>query len=68
VLCKRRLWKWASLYTEAPLEDLEARFIYQGLREIVQESSGNGASLSMGAVLREPGGSAPLLDTIHGCY
>ena len=42
----------------------EGGFIYRELQEIVKGGSRNGASLSMGALLGEPGGWAPLLGTL----
>jgi len=43
---------------------LERRFVYLELRKTIKEGSGNGASLSMVALRGEPGGRAPLLETL----
>jgi hypothetical protein len=44
---------------------LEWRFVvYLGLRKTVKEGSGNRASLSMVSLRGEPGGRAPLLETL----
>ena len=47
-MCKRRLWKWATLSTGGPTGETGGQFIYQGLFE--RQMEGSGKSLSMGAL------------------
>ena len=44
--------------------DLEGAFVYRELRETVEVRSVNAASLPMEALRGEPGGMAPLLETL----
>ena len=64
-MCKGRLWRRASLSVGALLGNrIEGLYEYIGdLERRMQEGSGNGASLSEGAVWGEPGRRALLLGT-----
>ena len=44
-MCKRRLWKWASLSTVNPLGNLGGGSFTGDSERQMEESSGNGASL-----------------------
>lgn len=61
----RRLWNWAAPSIEVPLENKEG-FHFTGDLERQKECSGNGASLSKGALLGESGGRAPSLGDPEG--
>jgi hypothetical protein len=61
-ICKRRLWKRASLSIGAPLGNLEGVCLPGTLETQMKEGSGNGASV--GALRGDPGGRAPLLETL----
>ena len=61
-MCRRRLWKWVTLSTEAPLGNLGIS-LYREFWEITEVGLWK-RSLSMGALRREPGGGgAPSLET-----
>jgi hypothetical protein len=61
---KGRLWGWAALYMVAQLGNLEWACL-PGFCEMDESVCGGGASISMGAVCREPGGTAYLLETLE---
>jgi len=42
-MCKRRLWKWASLFIGAPLGNLECGLFSGNSKRQMKEGSGNGA-------------------------
>jgi hypothetical protein len=52
-----------SLSVGAPLRELGMGSVYRVFEDSLKEGSGYGASPSMGAVLKEPGGEAPWLGT-----
>jgi hypothetical protein len=60
---KERLWRRAFLFMGLSWATWRG-LIYQGLRGMVERGSGGGASQSVGARRREPGGRAPLLGTL----
>jgi len=60
---KGRLWGWASLFMGAQLGNLEWAHLPGTLR-YGERGSGGRVSLSVGALRREPGGRAPLLETL----
>jgi len=65
-ICKRKLWKRASLSIGASLGNLrEGGSITGEFVRRTNEGSGNGASISKGALREEPGGRAPLLGTLQ---
>jgi hypothetical protein len=63
-MCSGRLWKQASLFIGAHFENLEGGSLTRDFEGQIKEGSGNGASLSVGALWGEPGGRAPLLGTL----
>jgi len=64
-MCKRRLWKWASLFIGAQLGNLE-RSLFAGNPKREMEGSGNGASLSRyGSSVRGTWRGALLLGTLR---
>jgi len=48
-MCKRRLWKWASLH-RGPLGNVEGGSFTRDFERQMKEGSGNGVSMSMGAL------------------
>jgi hypothetical protein len=46
-MCKRRLWKWASLFIGAPLGNLEGSLFTGNSERQLKEVCGSGASLSL---------------------
>ena len=65
-MCKIRLWKQASLSVRASLWNLEEGGLFtRDSERQVKDASGNGKSLSMGALSGEPvGGGGSLLGTL----
>ena len=63
-LCRGRLWIQASLSIGALLGNLEGGSFTRYFERWMKEGSGNGASLSVGALWGEPRGRAPLLGTL----
>jgi hypothetical protein len=66
-MCKRRLWKWAYLFMEAPLGNLERGVFTRNSERQMKDGSGNGASLSLyGSSVRGTWRGAPLLGGPEG--
>jgi hypothetical protein len=63
LMCKGKLWRRASLSIGTPLGNLEGSLYTGDLKRWIKEGSRTGASLSEGALWREPVGNAPLLRT-----